>query len=101
MWDEDKIKAMKIGRDEVKHYSTKSISGKYNTRIFEFVKSFTQNFNSKTTDSNESITIKEIELHLAMDRNEIMWLLDSQNIQVSIQDRTVNMYVGSTKQLVD
>lgn len=88
---------MRIGKRDLKDYATKSISGKYNTKIMEFVKSFTQHFNSKTTNSNEAITIKDIELQFAIDKNEVLWLLDSQHIRVKVDDRTAPMYVGSRK----
>jgi hypothetical protein len=95
MLDEIKTSAMRIFKQDIKHYSTKSISGKYNTRIFEFVKGFTQNFNSKTTNSAESLTIREIELHQAMDKNEVLWLLDTQNIRVKAENRKLQVHGDS------
>lgn len=88
---------MRIGKRDLKDYATKSISGKYNTKIMEFVKSFTQHFNSKTTNSNEAITIKDIELQFAIDKNEVLWLLDSQHIRVKVDNRTAPMYVNPRK----
>lgn len=98
MWIHERTKTMYIDRKDIKNYATKSISGKYNSRILEFVKSFTQHFNSKTTNSVEAITIKEIDFQFAIDKNEIIWLLDTQNIRLKIDDRTVPMFVGSKKE---
>lgn len=101
MWIHDRTNAMKIGKRDVKEYATKSISGKYNTKILEFVKSFTQHFNSKTTNSQEALTIKEIDFQFAIDKNEILWLLDTQHIRLKIENRSAPMYIGSKKQAVD
>lgn len=98
-WQLNRAESMMVAKKDIRDYSTKSISGKYNSRILEFVKSFTQHFNSKTSNSLEALTIKEIELHLAIDKYEIIWLLDTQNIRLKIEDRTLNVYVSPKKKI--
>ena len=74
-WAQDRHNSMRINHRDMADYSTKSISGKYNERILEFVKSFVQHFNSKTLQK-----IKNIVLDIAIDTNEIIWLLGSRDV---------------------
>lgn len=74
-WAQERHNAMKVSHRHLSDYSTKSISGKYNERILEFVKSFVQHFNSKTLQK-----IKNIVFDIAIDTNEVIWLLGTREI---------------------
>lgn len=68
---------MRVRLREIADYSSKSISGKYNERILEFVKNFVQHFNSKTLQK-----VKLIVFDMAIDKNEVIWMLDTREIYV-------------------